>query len=114
MVQRLTIAVILLLAVLSASAPQPVRACAMAMPTLQKAPCTDCCARMKFCVLRQENQVPPASATASSQQSIQLAAQPIESLFGKATVTLPERHCFRAELFSDSPPRLAVLCTFLI
>src|SRR4030095_2597920 len=82
MVQRLTIAIVLLLAVLSASAPQSVRACAMAMPGLQKAPCTDCCARMKFCVLRQEKQVPPASATASSQQSITLAAQPIESLLG--------------------------------
>jgi len=114
MVQRLTIAVVLLLAVLSASAPQSVRACAMAMPGLQKAPCTDCCARMKFCVLRQEKQVPPASATASSQQSITLAAQPIESLLGQATVMVSKHHCFRTDLFPTSPPRLAVLCTFLI
>jgi hypothetical protein len=69
---------------------------------------------MKFCVLRQEKQVPPANATASSQQSITLAAQPIESLLGKATVIVSERHCFRTDLSPASPPRLAVLCTFLI
>ena len=114
MVRRLTVAVVLLLAVLSAPAPQFVRNCAMAMPAQQKAPCTDCCARMKFCVLRQEKQVPPASATASSQQSITLVAQPSESLLEKAIVLLPERRCFRTYLLPDTPPRLAVLCTFLI
>src|SRR5712691_10326473 len=114
MVRRLAIALTLVLALWAASAQVPLQTCAMSMPAVQKAPCTECCAKMKFCVLPPQNQTPPATATASSQQSIVLVAQPVQSLVAQAWVTSPRLDCSGAEILPNSPSRLAVLCTFLI
>jgi hypothetical protein len=114
MVGQLTIVVTLSLALWSAAMPVPAPGCAMSMSAAQSAPCTDCCATMKSCLLPQQNRVPPASASTGNQQSITLIAQPIASVVVQAAIALPRINFSGAEISADSPPRLAVLCTFLI
>jgi len=114
MVRRLSIALIVMLAVFTAAVRLPVQACALDMPAAQKAPCTDdCCATMKSCVLSQHDQT-PAVASTDAQPSVSFIAQPIQSLLVQTTVNLPTPDLSRAGILPDSPPRLAVLCTFLI
>ncbi len=114
MLRQLVIAVTLVVAVCSASAPPLARACSLAMPTAQTALCTDCCAKLKSCVLPQQNQTPPAAPGSSVQQSIALIAPAIQSLSLMPVLTLPRPDHSRADIRAGSPPRLAVLCTFLI
>ena len=114
MVRQLTIVVTLSLALWSAAMPVSARGCAMSMPAGQGGMCTDCCATMKSCVLPQQNRVPPASASSGNQQSITLITQPIASVVVQAAIALPRINFSGTEISADSPPRLAVLCTFLI
>src|SRR5689334_17993944 len=115
MARRFSIAVVVMLAVFAATVRLPAQACAMAMQAGQKVSCTDdCCATMKSCVLSQQGQTPSAATSANAQQSITLIAQPIQSSFVQAAVDPPKPDPSHLDTLPDSPPQLAVLCTFLI
>jgi hypothetical protein len=115
MVRRLSIALVVVLAVLTATVRLPAQACALNMRAGLKAPCTDeCCATMKSCVLSQQGQTPPAATSTNAQQSIALIGPPIQSLLVQAALSFPVPGKLSANILPDSPPSLAVLCTFLI
>src|SRR5690242_7097473 len=114
MVRQLTTALILALALLTATMPFATRSCALSMRGVQKATCPDCCATMKFCVRSQQSQTAPATVVTTGQEPIAMSALTIHSPLVQEPVTLPKLNSAQADIPTDSPPRLAVLCTFLI
>jgi hypothetical protein len=114
MVRRFIIAMVAVLAVFAATVRLPARACALTMPAAQMAACADCCATMKSCVLSKQSQTPSVATTANAQPSTTFIAQPVQSLLVEATVNLPKPDTSPLAIPRDSPPRQAVLCTFLI
>ena len=114
MVKRLTIVLVLVLAVFTAAVRVPAQSCAMPMPAAQKMSCgQDCCAKMKWACVQKE-QTPPATASTANQQSIALIAPAVQTLLIEAPVTSPKLCRRVVEIAPESPPRLALLCTFLI
>jgi hypothetical protein len=117
-VKGFSVALLLILAVLSTAIHLPARSlpvqrCAMAMPG-QPMSCADCCAKMKSCVRAQKDKAPPATATSAQPESIALIAPAIQTVrmwtplpSGTAGWSVPENLC-------ELPSRLALLCTFLI
>ena len=114
MAKRLTIALVMTLALFCTAVRIPAQACAMSMPAVQTMPCSDCCAKMKSCVLPQKDQTPPATAASVTQQSIALVAPLVQTVFVYPPVLSAKLDRLSAETLRDSPPRLALLCTFLI
>jgi hypothetical protein len=114
MVKRLTIAMVMTLAMFCTAVRLPAQACAMSMPTGQRMPCGDCCAKMKSCALPQKDQRPPATAASVTQESTALIAPAVPADFVYAPLPSATFGPRSAESLCDSAPRLAILCTFLI
>jgi hypothetical protein len=115
MVRRLTIAVVVTLALVSTAVRLPAQSCALSMAPEQKMACgTDCCAKMKWCVIPQKEQKPPATAQSENQQSILLVAPAVQTLRVIAPIAFAKADYRVANVTPESLSRLAVLCTFLI
>ena len=114
MVKRLAIALVLVLAVFTTAVRLPAQSCALPMPAAQKMSCAqDCCAKMKWACVQKE-QTPPATASTAIQQSIALIAPAVQTLLVQAPVASPKLDRRITDFAPQSPPRLALLCTFLI
>src|SRR5947209_6901522 len=114
MAKRWLIAVVLVLAVLLSPLRLPAQSCALSMRPVQKMSCGDCCAKMKSCMLPRKDQTPPATAPAATQQSIALIASAVQTLLVQVPVASVKRVTRSLAIAPELPPRLAVLCTFLI
>jgi hypothetical protein len=114
MIKRLTVAVVVMLAVFSAAVRMPAQACALNMPAAEKMSCGDCCAKMKSCALPQKDQAPPATASTANQQSIALIAPAVQTLLLQIPVVQSKADRRVADTAPKSSPRQALLCTFLI
>lgn len=114
MVKRLTIAVVMTLAMFCTAVRLPAQACAISIPAMQTMPCRDCCVKMKWCALPQKDQTPPATGAPVTQQSIALIAPAVPTHFVYAPTPSAKLDRHSAESLRDSPLRLALLCTFLI
>ncbi|MFN2622455.1 MAG: hypothetical protein ABR611_06385 [Chthoniobacterales bacterium] len=114
MIRRLTIAVVITLALLTAVVRLPAQSCALSMAPEQKRACgVDCCAKMKWCVIPQKAQTPPATTQPANQQIV-LVAPAVEILRLIAPIASSTTDYRVANVAPESPPRLALLCTFLI
>lgn len=114
MIRRLTMAVFLVLALLSVSWGTPRQRCGM-MPGVAALSC-GCCATMKSCVVTQQED--PVQSAATHYRTQQLAAMiaPVFRELAAAPIAPSPRS---REVSPVQPPvsstaRLALLCTFLI
>ncbi len=86
----------------------------MSMPAPLKMQCTSCCAAMKSCVLPQQNPTQPASAATADLAPIAMIAPALPVLLRQLRTQLAIFPRSAAQTLTHAPPRLAVLCTFLI
>ena len=125
MIKRLTVALLLLLAVFSTTVNLPAQRsehrCAMARAGQSMSSFAggvlsfcDCCATMESCVRAEKDKTSPATATAAQPESIALIAPAIQTV--RVWTPLPSGTADRptCETLYESPSRLVVLCTFLI
>ena len=114
MMKRLTMAVFLMLALLSVSSGTPRPRCSM-MPEVAASSC-GCCATMKSCVVtQQEDPVQSAASAYGTQQLAAMIAPVLQELLAAPIAPSPRSD----EVSPVQPPvrstaRLALLCTFLI
>jgi hypothetical protein len=113
--KRGAIGFLLGLALLLGAFQLPAQGCAMPMPQ-PAMPCGDCCATMKSCALPQHNPVQQTATSDLSQQSIVLIAPDLTQLSVQSLIAGQSRLSRHSatEPATHSPPRQAVLCTFLI
>ncbi len=86
----------------------------MSMPPTAKTTC-DCCATMKSCLLPQRNPSQSTAAVKHLQPAVVMMAPVLHALLTPA-IASPARavKLATAQPAVHSPPRLALLCTFLI
>jgi len=103
-------------ALFTAPAGLAARSCILSSAPSQKACQSSCCANKTCCATSPKNTAPPSQPLAKADSSQQLSA-----ICFAATLSLSNREVgaeqFRfqaAAPLANSPPRLALLCTFLI
>ncbi len=112
MLRRLTISVLLVMALILVPLRSPAQDCAMSKPATMS--CTACCAMMKSCVLPQRNPTNVVTIESSNQFAF-TATPPLTPVLLHELFATPFSYALaETPRAAHTPARLAVLCTFLI
>ena len=111
--KQLTIAVLLVMALLTAAGKPRTQSCDMKMATVVATNC-GCCATMKSCLM-QQTPVHPTATPRVAHEAIVMIAPVLQQIFA-SVVPEPIRYSafVAVEAPAHSAPSPALLCTFLI
>jgi hypothetical protein len=116
MLSRIIISMAMAAALFTAPVGFAARSCILTNATSQKACQGSCCANKKCCATSPKNTAPPSQPLAKADSSQQLKATGFVTALSFSSCEAGSEQ-FRLEArapSASSPPRLALLCTFLI
>jgi hypothetical protein len=110
-----TIAALLFLALFAGPFRASAQTCGMTTPVRTMDCSADCCAKMKACLLAQQNPVKPSATAKAAQPSVPMVPPVLhEAVAPMFDAPLRPTHFLIAQAPAHSAPALALFCSLLI